>query len=161
MDTMDEKQRLHLQKMIAANNTEDQTELIRNLKHSDILRNDLNNMVLIKAKYRDQIDKIHLECMNECSFLFTYYTDIYNKIRKDEIDISILHQFLDVLKKIEDGELDQHEGSFQVGTLLKKLYVDSALKKAEKLDEANKSNKEETLQPSVQINWRQFKKMTR
>jgi len=156
---MDEKQRLHLQKMIAANNTEDQTELIRHLKHSDILRNDLNNMVLIKAKYRDQPDKIHLECMHECNFLFTYYTDIYNKIRKDEIDINILHQFLDVLKKIEDGELDQHSGSFQVGTLLKKLYVDSALKKAEKLDEANKSNKEEPLQPSVQINWRQFKKM--
>jgi hypothetical protein len=159
MDTMDEKQRLHLQKMIAANNTEDQTELIRNLKHSDILRNDLNNMVLIKAKYRDQSDKIHLECMHECNFLFTYYTDIYNKIRKDEIDINILHQFLDVLKKIEDGELDQHSGSFQVGTLLKKLYVDSALKKAEKLDEANKSNKEEPVKPSLQINWRQFKKM--
>jgi hypothetical protein len=159
MDTMDEKQKLHLQKMIAANNTEDQTELIRHLKHSDILRNDLNNMVLIKAKYRDQPDKIHLECMHECNFLFTYYTDIYNKIRKDEIDINILHQFLDVLKKIEDGELDQHSGSFQVGTLLKKLYVDSALKKAEKLDEANKSNKEEPVKPSVQINWRQFKKM--
>lgn len=161
MDSMDEKQRLQLQKMIAANNTEDQTELIRNLKHSSILRNDLNNMVLLKAKYRDQPDKIHLECMHECNFLFTYYTDIYNKVRKDEIDIHILHQFLDVLKKIEDGELDQHEGSFQVGTLLKKLYVDSALKKAEKLDEANKANIEEPIKPSVQINWRQFKKMSK
>jgi hypothetical protein len=161
MDTMDEKQRLQLQKMIAANNTEDQTELIRNLKHSTILRNDLNTMVLIKAKYRDDPEKIHLECMHECNFLFTYYTDIYNKVRKDEIDIGILHQFLDVLKKIEDGELDQHEGSFQVGTLLKKLYVDSALKKAEKLDQENKSTKEEVVKPSVQINWRQFKKMSK
>jgi len=159
MDTMDEKQRLHLQKMIAANNVEDQTESIRRLKHSGILRNDLNNMVLIKAKYRDEPEKIHLECMNECNFLFTYYTDIYNKVRKDEIDIHILYQFLEVLKKIEDGKLDQHEGSFQVGTLLKKLYVDSALKKAEKLDEENKTNKEETVKPSVQINWKQFKKM--
>lgn len=159
MDTMDEKQRLHLQKMIAANNVEDQTESIRRLKHSSILRNDLNNMVLIKAKYRDEPEKIHLECMNECNFLFTYYTDIYNKVRKDEIDIHILYQFLEVLKKIEDGNLDQHEGSFQVGTLLKKLYVDSALKKAEKLDEENKTNKEETVKPSVQINWKQFKKM--
>jgi hypothetical protein len=159
MDAMDEKQRLQLQKMIAANNTEDQTELIRNLKHSSILRNDLNNMVLIKAKYRDDPEKIHLECMHECNFLFTYYTDIYNKVRKDEIDIGILHQFLDVLKKIEDGELDQHEGSFQVGTLLKKLYVDSALKKAEKLDKENKTTKEEVVKPTVQINWRQFKKM--
>jgi hypothetical protein len=159
MDTMDEKQRLHLQKMIAANNVEDQTESIRRLKHSSVLRDELNNMVLIKAKYRDDPDKVHLECMNECNFLFTYYTDIYNKVRKDEIDIHILYQFLGVLKKIEDGLLDQHEGSFQVGTLLKKLYVDSALKKAEKLDEENKNTKVEQAKPSVQINWKQFKKM--
>jgi hypothetical protein len=162
MDTMDEKQRLHLQKMIAANNVEDQTDSIRRLKHSNILRNDLNNMIMIKAKYRNEPEKIHLECMHECNFLFTYYTDIYNKIRKDEIDINILHQFLDVLKKIEDGILDQHEGSFQVGTLLKKLYVDSALKKAEKLDEENKINKEEqSSRPSLQINWKQFKKINK
>ena len=62
MDTMDEKQRLHLQKMIAANNVEDQTESIRKLKHSATLRNELNNMVLIKAKYRNDPEKIHLEC---------------------------------------------------------------------------------------------------
>jgi hypothetical protein len=132
---MDESQKLHLQKMIAANNVEDQTELIRELKHSNIMRGELNNMLFLKAKYRDDPEKIHLECMNECNFLFTYYTDIYNKIRKDEIDITILNKFLDVLEKIENGELDQHEGSFEVGTLLKKLYVDSALRKAEKLDE--------------------------
>jgi hypothetical protein len=159
MDTMDEKQRLHLQKMIAANNVEDQTESIRRLKHSRILRDDLNNMVLIKGKFRDDSEKIHLECMHECNFLFTYYTDIYNKVRKDEIDINILHQFLDVLQKIEDGILDQHEGSFQVGTLLKKIYVDSALKKAEKLNEENKSITQEPVKPTVQINWKQFKRI--
>jgi hypothetical protein len=157
MDTMDEKQKLHLQKMISANNIEDQTESIRRLKHSIILRNDLNTMVLIKAKYRDDPEKIHLECMNECNFLFSYYTDIYNKVRKDEIDINILYQFLDVLKRIEDGELDQHEGSFQVGTLLKKLYVDSALKKAEKLNAGESES--EYKGPQVEISWNQFKKM--
>jgi len=158
---MDESQKLHLQKMIAANNVEDQTELIRQLKHSTIMRNELNNMVLMKAKYRDDPEKIHLECMNECNFLFTYYTDIYNKIRKDEIDITILNQFLDVLQKIEEGELDQHEGSFQVGTLLKKLYVDSALRKAEKLDEENSSNTVELKKPMIEISWKQYKKMTK
>jgi hypothetical protein len=162
MDTMDEKQKLHLQKMITANNVEDQTESIRRLKHSDVLRNEVNNMILLKAKYRDDPEKIHLECMHECNFLFTYYFDIYNKIRKDELDVSILNKFLDVLKKIELGELDQHEGSFQVGTLLKKIYVDSALKKAEKLDAENKSDgKEEASKPAFQINWKQFKRMNK
>jgi hypothetical protein len=162
MDMMDEKQRLHLQKMIATNNVEDQTGSIRELKHSDVLRNEVNNMILLKAKYRNDPEKIHLECINECNFLFTYYTDIYNKIRKDEMDVSIFNKFLDVLKKIEIGELDQHEGSFQVGTLLKKIYVDSALKKAEKLDAQNKSDKkEEPIKPAVKISWKQYKRMNK
>jgi hypothetical protein len=156
---MDDKQRLQLQNMIKTNNVEDQTDLIRNLKHSQILRNDINNMILIKAKYRNEPDKMTEECMNECAFLFTYYTDIFNKVKKDEIDIGILNKFLDVLKKIEDGELDQHEGSFLVGTLLKELYVDSALKKAEKLDELTEKAAEPK-KAEVEISWKQYKKMT-
>ena len=157
---MDDKQRLQLSNMIKSNNVEDQTELIRNLKHSQILRNEVNNMILLRAKYRGNDEKIYNECVNDCNFLFTYYTDIFNKIRKDEIDIGILNKFLDVLRRIEDGELDQHEGSFAVGTLLKELYVDSALKKAEKLDELS----EKTPEPKhaeVAISWKQFKKMSK
>jgi hypothetical protein len=157
---MDDKQRLQLSNMIKANNVEDQTELIRNLKHSQILRNEVNNMILIKAKHRGDDEKIYNECANDCNFLFTYYTDIFNKIRKDEIDIGILNKFLDVLRRIEDGELDQHEGSFAVGTLLKELYVDSALKKAEKLDELSEKAPEPK-HAEVSISWKQFKKMSK
>ena len=156
---MDDKQRLQLQNMIKANNVEDQTDLIRNLKHSQVLRNEINNMIMIKAKYRGDDEKIAQECMNESNFLFTYYTDIFNKVKKDEIDINLLYKFLDILKKIEDGQLDQHEGSFQVGTILKDIYVDSALKKAEKLDAENETEKVEPKKANVNISWKQFKKM--
>ena len=156
---MDDKQRLQLQNMIKTNNVEDQTDLIRDLKHSQVLRNEINNMIMIKAKYRGDNEKIAEECMNESNFLFTYYTDIFNKVKKDEIDINMLYKFLDILKKIEDGQLDQHEGSFQVGTILKEIYVDSALKKAEKLDAANETEKVETKKANVNISWKQFKKM--
>jgi hypothetical protein len=155
---MDNKQRLQLQNMIKANNVEDQTELIRNLKHSQILRNEVNNMILIKSKYRGNDEKIYNECVNECNFLFTYYSDIFNKIRKDEIEFGILNKFLDVLRKIEDGELDQHEGSFMVGSILKELYVDSALKKADKLDEKNEKT-QESKKAEVNISWKQFKNL--
>ena len=80
---MDDNQRLHLQKMIAANNVEDNTDLIRELKHSQILREDVNNLIMLKVKHQNDPDSLHLEGMSECNFLFTYYTDIYNKIRKD------------------------------------------------------------------------------
>ena len=156
---MDDKQRLQLQNMIKTNNVEDQTDLIRDLKHSQVLRNEINNMIMIKAKYRGDDEKIAQECMNESNFLFTYYTDIFNKVKKDEIDINLLYKFLDILKKIEEGQLDQHEGSFQVGTILKDIYVDSALKKAEKLDAANETEKVETKKANVNISWKQFKKM--
>jgi len=158
MDIMDEKQRLQLQNMIKSNDVVDQTQLIRDLKHSHILKNEINNMIMIKAMYRDDPEKINLECMNECNFLFTYYTNIYNKIKKDEIDISILNKFIDVLRQIEDGELDQHTGSFLVGTILKELYVDSAIKKADKLNEEHDKNVhvKEVKEP-VKISWKQFK----
>lgn len=154
---MDENQRLHLQNMISANNVEDKTGLIRKLKHSHTLREDINNLIMIKAKYPLDSDSVHLEGMSECNFLFTYYTDIYNKIRKDEIDLKILFKALDVLRDIEDGKIDQHDGSYKFGLLLKQIYVDSALKKAEKLNaEVSES---EYKGPQVEISWNQFKKI--
>jgi len=153
---MNDSQRLQLQNMIKANNVEDQTELIRNLKHSQILRNEVNNMILIKAKYRGDEEKIQVECVNECNFLFNYYTDIYNRLKKDELNVELFFKMLDVLKSIEEEELDQHEGSFKVGTILKEIYIDSCLKKAEKLEQ----NAEKTPEPKsadVQISWKQFK----
>ena len=156
---MDDKQRLQLQNMIKANGTEDYTEAIRDLKHSQILKNDINNLIKIKNKYKGDSEKIHMEGVNDCNFLFTYYTDIYNKLRKDELDVNILYKLLEVLKRIEEGELDQHNGSFIVGTVLKELYIDSALKKADKLN-ANESSNQNTKpnQPIREINWKQFKK---
>jgi len=154
---MNDKQRLQLQNMIKVNGTDDYTASIRELKHSQLLREQVNALIMIKAKYRDDPERIHIEGVNDCNFLFTYYTDIYNKLRKNELDINILYKLLDVLKKIEDEELDQHEGSFIVGTVLKELYVDSALKKADKLNEINAVPREEP-KPTREISWNQFKK---
>ena len=87
---------------------------------------------------------------------FIYPQQAFPKIRKDEIDIRILNNFLDVLKQIEDGDLDQHEGSFKVGTILKEMYIDSALKKADKLNE-NEVAPVEPKKPLVQMSWKQYK----
>ena len=158
METMNDTQRLQLQNMIKANNVEDQTNLIRTLKHSDLLKSDINSLILIKAKYRNEPDKINEVALIECNFLFTYYTEIYNKIKKDEIDLDILFKFIEVLKNIEDGKIDQHEGAFTVGTLLKKIYIDSALKKADKINEEyEKKNPKIPFKEPNQITWKQFK----
>lgn len=156
---MDDNQRLHLHNMISANNVEDNTGLIRKLKHSQILRDDVNNLIMLKIKHKDDLEAVNLEAMSECNFLFTYYTDIYNKIKKDEIDLKILFKALDVLRDIEDGTLDQHTGAYEFGLLLRKIYVDSALKKAEKLNAETGEKEPEYKGPQVNVSWNQFKKM--
>ena len=153
---MDDNARLQLQKMIKANDVEDMTGLIRDLKHSVLLRNDINNLILLMSNYGNDSDDLYSAAVTDCTFLFTYYTDIFNKIRKDEIDLKILYRFLDVLRDIENGDLDQHEGSFVVGKLLKEMYIDSALRKADKLNEHNVPVVK--VEPK-NVNWSSFKKM--
>ena len=70
------------------------------------------------------------------------YTDIYIKMIKNELNLEILNSLLNVLKEIEDGNMDQHEGSFKVGKVLKELYIDTALRKGAKLDAAEERRKE-------------------
>ena len=152
---MDDNQRLHLSRMIKENNVLDQTPLIRQLKHSQIMRDNVNTLLDLKVEY--QGDELNMKAAEQCSFLFTYYTDIYNKIKKDEINLEILFQLIDKLKDIEEEKVDQHEASFEVGTILKKIYVDSALKRAEKLDE--KYGKVLEKKEVENISWKQFKKI--
>jgi hypothetical protein len=150
---MDDNARLKLQQMIKANNVSDQTDIIRKLKHSSQLRENVTTMLKLKKDGGDA-QEFAENAIRDCYFLYLNYTDIFNKIKRDEIDIAILFQFLDVLQKIEEGSLDQHEASFEVGTLLKKMYVDSALKKADKL---NESRPEPVYLSGSSITWKQFK----
>jgi hypothetical protein len=151
---MNSQEKLLLQEMIQANNVEDQTQSIRNLKHSYLIKTDFMKLLEIMKETTDP-SEIHIEAMMECNFLFTYYTDIYNRIRKSEIDIQLFYQFLEILSKIEDGEIDQHEASFEVGTILKKIYVDSALKRSEKLDKIY--NEETITHEKKDISWKAYK----
>lgn len=150
---MDDNARLKLQQMIKANNVTDQTDTIRKLKHSSELRENVNRMLMLKQSSKSP-QEFTENAIRDCYFLYLNYTDIFNKIKKDEIDMEILFQFLDVLHKIEEGMLDQHEASFEVGTLLKKIYVDSALRKADKL---NESRPDPVYLSGSTITWKQFK----
>ena len=68
-----------------------------------------------------------------------------------------MRQALLALKRIEDGEISQEEGSVMVGKLLHELYVDSALKRSDNIDKEHSS----TTIPKVEgktISWSQYKK---
>mgnify|MGYP006090250955 CR=1 FL=1 len=160
MAQMDDNARLQLQKMISENNVEDQTGLIRELKHSHKLAADIRALQQVKVRFAGDNNAIHANGVQECTFLHTYYTDLYNKVKNDEIDLVLLNRFLNVLRNIEDGEVDQHEGSFIVGTILKEIYIDSALKKGNKLDaeHAADSTDARPASPVNDVSWAEFKK---
>ena len=93
---------------------------------------------------------------SQCSFLFNNYTDIFNKVKKNEINLETLWQLLNILRRIEDGDVDQHAGSYEVGKLLKKIYIDSALAKENKSRSKSKKLKKPVKR---QISWNEFKKL--
>jgi hypothetical protein len=164
---MDEKSRLKLNEMIKENNVTDQTELIRELKHSSIIRNETKRLLeILEENPTSSFSELRDISMMDCNFMFSYYTDIYNRVIKKELDISLLYKFLDILETIENGESNQHEASFKVGSILKEIYVDSALKKAEKLDKENElreKEKEAERTPAVEpmkLSWRSYKIQT-
>jgi hypothetical protein len=162
MNSMD---RIQLEKMIQANDAADNTSQIRELKHSMLIHQDIGTLLNLKREYarlaRSNPDQFDMMCVNRCSFLFNNYTDIFNKVKKDEIDLEILGRLLGVLKMIEDGKAGQHEASVEVGKLLKQIYIDSALKKSEKLDKlhgaGSASSPSPSLPPAKKISWNQYK----
>jgi|TARA_B110000259_G_scaffold151030_1_gene170640 hypothetical protein len=157
---MNPNESLQLKKMINENNVEDLTGDIREKKHSEKIRSDVTRMIELKKKY-PRLEKSNSEqfdsmLTSQCSFLFNNYTDIFNKVKKDEINLETLWQLLNILRRIEDGDVDQHTGSYEVGKLLKKIYIDSALAKENKTHSKSKKLKKPV---KKQISWSDFKKL--
>ena len=158
---MDPSDRLHLEKMIQTNNVVDYTGEIRQKQHSRLIREDVKRMVSLARQYSrlkssnpDQYDKI---LVSRCNFLFTNYTDIYNKVKKEELDLATLEKMLNVLGRIETGELDQHSGAHEVGKLLKKMYIDAALVKADRLDAEQAQDAPKRKPVKKTLTWKSYK----
>jgi len=144
---MNDEQRLQLNDLIRANNSVDNTGLIRELKHSSKIREDVDTMVRLKEG--KEWKEVESECMKEANFIYKNYTMIFNRLLRDRLDLNILYTFLNVLHEIEEEQLDQHEASYKIGMLLKRMYIDP------KLDEV----KEPTYIKGQTISWQEFKKI--
>lgn len=161
---LSDKEKLDLKKLVNESDCENNTEYIRGLKHSSKILEGvciLQQLKKIKQHIMDETpqqteDDFLERCKHESDFLFVHYPDIFHKVMKDEIDMRILSKLLRVLKMIEDGEVDQHEGSAMVGKTLKEMYVDSAIRHGDNLDKEHKHEKVKK-DDGKNINWRQYK----
>lgn len=157
---MNAEEKLNLKNLLNNSDCENNTESIRKLKHSVRIRDDIRVLENLK---KDEIALMDLNpqgflelCQTKAVFLFNNYTDIFNKIIKNELDLTIMTKLLTILKLIEDGHVDQHEGSVMVGKILKELYVDAAIRRGENLD---KEYAVEKVEPAVgkPITWKEYK----
>ena len=144
MENIEEKMSKHLDNLLSDTNVEQTTEKIRELRHSSNIKECVTGILNIKKEYsRLSFSQKEEIAKSRFSFLFIHYENIFNKVLKDEIDISLLFKFISILEKIENGILNQHEASFQVGTILKNIYIDSNNKRNEKLDKKDIKRKKQ------------------
>jgi hypothetical protein len=153
---MDSQDRLNLKRLISEYKPEETTEKIRELKHSTKIKEDVERYLKLKSKYARLPRQTQIQMyQNQCTFLYENYTNIFNKLIKEQLDLTILYRLLIVLKGIEDKKYDQHEGSVMVGQILKQLYIDSALKGG---NQNEKKEKSERKRKGKKISWGEYKR---
>jgi hypothetical protein len=160
---MNDSERLQLKNMIRQSECEDNTEYIRKLKHSTLIREDVLKMEQLKKKNlrmrKNDPEKFSNLCQKECSFLYSKYTDIYHKVYKDELNLDIMSKLLDCLKKIEDGDVDQHEGSVLFGKIAADMYIDAGLRGGKNVEAAIEPEPEKVYAEAKPVSWKDYKRM--
>ena len=159
---MRDDERLKLDELLRKDDVAQTTNQIRQLRHSGQIKTCIDNIVKLKKTHnrmsKDMFEKL---AIGRANFLFSNYTQIFNKLINDEINIKILYEFVAILKMIEDGNLNQHEGSYMVGKKLKELYVDCVVekdKKSREKDEIEDAKKVAKIKkPKKKINYKQFR----
>ena len=162
MSNLNDNERLHLDKMIKEFDAADNTNKIQSLRHSRKIKDNVEKLLNLKKKYsrmmlidRPKFDKL---LISHCNFLWNNYTNIFNRLLKDEIDVNILYAFVEKLREIEDGETDQHDASVEVGKILKRVYIDSALRR-EKNYESTGDPKPPEREPRSELSWSKYKSL--
>ena len=161
MSNLNDDERLHLDKMIKEFDAKDNTTKIRELRHSAKIKDNVQTLLNLKRKYPRMIlyekDKFEKLVISHCNFLWNNYTNIFNRLMKNEIDINILYSFIDKLREVEDGETDQHEASVDVGKILKRLYIDSALRREKNYETNDDGTRRKERKPKINLTWSKFK----
>ena len=98
MSNLSDKDRLNLKEMVKSYGADDNSTKIRDLKHSRQIRDSVETLLKLKRKHRrmQQTNKPMFEklIISKCNFLWNNYTNIFNRLLKDEIDVNILYKFI-------------------------------------------------------------------
>ena len=159
---MSQLNKQQLEKLLSNVQPIDNSDMIKNKKHSSVIRQEIENLILIKKENAHLSPKeLDEKCSSSCFFLFKNYTQIYNLFVKKNLDFSIFDELLKNLEKIENGEISQHDASVKVGQLLKSIYIDNVVKEKNENDLQYEKEKEDIKQKQLNsikdISWKEFK----
>jgi len=154
-------QSLNMKSLMDSDDYINNTERIRELKHSELILEDIGKLCRIKKDHFHmrmvEEEKYNHLCATSAPFLFSNYTDIFRKVLKDELDMKLMVDFIGILKQIEEGQLDQYDASVKVGTILRDLYVDSAIRRGDNLDKERGVSEPVFVEPKP-VSWKDYKK---
>ena len=153
-------QGLNMKSLMDSDDYVNNTERIRELKHSELILEDIGKLCRIKKDHFHmkmvEEEKYNHLCETTAQFLFSNYTDLFRKVLKDELDMKMMVNFIGILKLIEEGKLDQYDASVKIGTILREMYVDSALRRGDNLDKEHAADSPVFVEPE-KISWKAFK----
>jgi len=153
-------QGLDMKALMESDDYVNNTDRIRELKHSEHILENIGKLCELRKKHPNMrmIDEQGYTelCKNTTPFLFNHYTDIFNKVVKEELNMEMMVKFIFILKQIEEGVIDQYDASVKVGTILKEMYVDSAMRRGDNLDKLHESEAPKFVEP-VKMSWAEFK----
>ena len=102
--SLNSQDRLNLKKLLNNYDCTDNTNTIRELKHSEHIRADINKLVGLNKTHSllktENFNGFLEMAQSECIFLYNNYMDIFHKIVKDEIDLKIMAKLIIVIKLI-------------------------------------------------------------
>jgi len=158
---MNDQDRANLNKVIEGLDSaqyQDNTEYLRQERRSIRLRDEVLHMERLKRSYEgDRASEAFVElCQRECSYLFMQYPLIFNKLVKDLLDLRLFFQALQTLRQIEDGAINQEEGSVIMGKLFADMYLDASRREGAKWDEEREAERPPPLEGKA-LSWKQFK----
>ena len=162
MSTLDQNDKMNLKNLVASMGAEDNTENIRKWKHSTRIRDDIRTLDTLtqeqsQLKYINPDQYVEL-CKKAAPFLFENYQDLFKRMIRRELDLTIMTKLLVILKLIEDDKVNQHEGAAMFAKILKELYIDSAVKHGDNIDKEHQTNEPEK-SVGKEISWKEFKAM--
>tara|TARA_Y100000768_G_C23793726_1_gene593822 strand:- start:174 stop:674 length:501 start_codon:yes stop_codon:yes gene_type:complete len=137
MSIFNQKEKNLLDDIIKEHKIEDNTSYVVNNKKASIIRKEF--YALLKIKQVHGHEKKNLSKI-QAPYLYKNYKAIFDKIIKEDFNVELFKDLIDILEKIENKRIDLNEGSFIFGKKLKNIFVDKCIYNNSNNDISNNSN---------------------